>query len=136
MLAIACDVVVSGSSARWHLPETSNGWLPIWGMRALISRVGPVRARQLSWGAKPIDGSEASFLGIVDHVASDGDAMALALEIAENLAALPPEAVASVKSYFYPFVMSDAEQLDRAASAAFARDCASSAAQATFRRFS
>lgn len=136
MLAIACDVVVSGGGARWHLPETGNGWLPIWGMRALVSRVGPVRARQLSWGAKPIDGSEAAFLGLVDHVASNGDALSIALEVAKNLAALPPEAVASVKSYFQPLAMADAEQLDRAAFTAFAGDCASPAAQATFRRFS
>ena len=135
MLAIACDVVVSGSRARWHLPEASNGWLPIWGMRALISRVGPIRARQLSWGAKAIDGSEAYSLGIVDLVANDGDAMAMALQVAESLAALPPEAVASVKSYFYPFAMPDAEHLDHAACEAFARDCASPAAKATFRRF-
>lgn len=135
MLAIACDVVVSGSCARWHLAEAGNGFLPIWGMRSLISRVGPVRARQLSWGAKPIDGSEALFLGIVDRVAVDGNVLKNALEVANGLAELPREAVASVKSYFNPLVMPEAEALDRAALETFARDCASPAAKATFRRF-
>lgn len=135
MLAIACDIVVSGSNARWHLAETSNGWIPIWGMRTLISRVGPVRARQLSWGASPIDGSEASVLGIVDHVAHDGEVLKMALQIAEDLAALPQEAVTTVKSFFHPFTMMDAEQLDGEAREAFARDCGSTAAQATFRRY-
>ena len=69
MLAIGCDVVVSAVDARWRLPEVANGWIPIWGMGALIARAGPARARQLSWGAVDMDGREARAWGVVDHLA-------------------------------------------------------------------
>ncbi|WP_407169163.1 enoyl-CoA hydratase/isomerase family protein [Bradyrhizobium sp. ORS 111] len=135
MLAIACDVVVSSGDAKWHLPEVPSGWLPIWGMRALMSRVGPMRARLLSWGAEKIDGHEAQRLGIVDYVVDNGEALGKALDVAKGLAALPSEAVSSVKTYFQPFVMMDAEQLDVQAHNAFARDCLSEAAQATMSKY-
>ena len=135
MLAVACDVVVSASDARWHLPEVTNGWLPIWGMRALVSRVGPTKARLLSWGAHPIDGHEAHRLGLVDYIATSGDVVSAALVVAEGLAALPREAVATVKAYFEPIVMLQTAEMDEAAIDAFALDCSSATAQRTFDRF-
>ncbi|MGY2922339.1 enoyl-CoA hydratase/isomerase family protein [Bradyrhizobium sp. USDA 3262] len=41
ILAASCDIVVAASNARWHLPEAPNGWLPPWGLTALLTRVGP-----------------------------------------------------------------------------------------------
>lgn len=135
ILAVSCDVVVSAENARWHLAEVTNGWLPVWGLQALIARVGPVRARLLTWGAEPIDGREALRLGVADAVAPAGDALVRATALAEGLAKLPPEAVASAKRFFEPFVMADAERLDAVSSRMFARDCESSAAKATLSRF-
>lgn len=135
ILAVSCDVVVSAENARWHLAEVTNGWLPVWGLQALTARVGPVRARLLTWGAEPIDGREALRLGVADAVAPAGDVLARATALAEGLAKLPPEAVASAKRFFEPFVMADAERLDAVSSRMFARDCESSAAQATLSRF-
>lgn len=135
ILAVSCDVVVSAENARWHLAEVTNGWLPVWGLQALTARVGPVRARLLTWGAEAIDGREALRLGVADAVAPAGDVLARATALAEGLAKLPPEAVASAKRFFEPFVMADAERLDAVSSRMFARDCESSAAQATLSRF-
>ena len=135
ILAVSCDVVVSAENARWHLAEVTNGWLPVWGLQALTARVGPVRARLLTWGAEPIDGREALRLGVADAVAPAGDALARATALAEGLAKLPPEAVASAKRFFEPFVMAEAERLDAVSSRMFARDCESSAAKATLSRF-
>lgn len=135
ILAVSCDVVVSAENARWHLAEVTNGWLPVWGLQALTARVGPVRARLLTWGAEPIDGREALRLGVADAVAPAGDVLARATALAEGLAKLPPEAVASAKRFFEPFVMADAERLDAVSSRMFARDCESSAAKATLSRF-
>jgi enoyl-CoA hydratase/carnithine racemase len=135
ILAVSCDVVVSAENARWHLAEVTNGWLPVWGLQALTARVGPVRARLLTWGAEPVDGREALRLGVADYGAPAGGALDRAMAVAEGLAGLPPEAVASAKRFFEPFVMADAERLDSVASRMFARDCESSAAQATLSRF-
>ncbi len=135
ILALACDVVVSARSARWHLPEVPNGWLPPWGLQALMARVGPVRARLLTWGIAPLDGAEALRLGLADALAEDGQALAEAAALAARLAALPAHAVRSTKRYFEPFVLADAERQDAEACRVFAADAESPASQATLARF-
>lgn len=135
ILAASCDIVVSASKARWHLPEAPNGWLPPWGLTALVARVGPVRARRLTWGAAPIDGVEAARIGLVDDVVEPGAALDHAIGVANGLAAVPPEAIASTKRFFEPFIMSDAERLDEVASREFAANCETSTSVKTFERF-
>ena len=134
-LALACDVVVTGRGARWAMPEVANGWLPPWGLRALVARVGPVRARLVVWGAMEIDGAEAHRLGMADALAEDGGAEAEAQRIAARLAELPPEAVRSTKRYFEAETMADAERQDMEALRLFASDAASETARATLERF-
>jgi enoyl-CoA hydratase/carnithine racemase len=135
ILAASCDVVVSATSARWHLPEVKNGWLPPWGLQALIARVGPVKARLITWGAEPLDGAEALRLGIADYAAEAGDVLTRSLAVAQSLAGLPREAVTSAKRFFGPFVASDGERLDSVASQMFASNCESPAARAMLDRF-
>lgn len=135
ILAVSCDVVVTAADATWRLPEVANGWLPPWGLQALLARVGPVRARMLVWGAEPIDGREAHRLGVADLLAPEGGALARATAYATALAALPAEAVTSAKRFFEPLAAHDAERLDAAASRAFAQDCRGPAAAATLARF-
>lgn len=135
ILAASCDIVVSASNARWHLPEAPNGWLPPWGLMALMARVGPVRARRLTWGAKPIDAVEAERIGLVDDLVEPGTALTHAIQVANDLAAVPPEAIASTKRFFEPFVMADAERFDEVASREFALNCESPSSKKTFERF-
>lgn len=135
ILAASCDVVVTASNARWQLPEVTNGWIPPWGLQALMARVGPVKARLLTWGAEPIDGAEAQRLGVADEVAEPGSALSRAVALAGKLAALPAEAVASAKRFYEPFVAHDAERLDRVSSRLFAADCGAPAARTTLERF-
>jgi enoyl-CoA hydratase/carnithine racemase len=136
ILAISCDIVVTASDARWHLPEVPIGWLPPWGLRALIARVGPVRARLLTLGAEPIDGQEAHRLGVADLIVDPGAALDRAMAYSSKIAGLPRESVASTKRFFEVFAGDDAERLDADASRAFAADCQSDAAKATLARFS
>jgi enoyl-CoA hydratase/carnithine racemase len=135
ILAASCDIVVSASTARWHLPEAPNGWLPPWGLAALLARTGPVRARRLTWGAAPIDGVEAARIGLVDDVVEPGAALEHAISVADGLAAVPREAIASTKRFFEPFIMTDAERLDEVASREFALNCETPSSRKTFERF-
>jgi enoyl-CoA hydratase/carnithine racemase len=135
ILAVSCDLVVTASNARWHLPEVANGWLPPWGLQALLARVGPVRARLLVWGEAPIDGHDAHRLGVADFIAEPGAAERSALSLAARLATLPPDAVASSKRFFEPYVSLDGERLDRLASLHFAQNCTTEAAQQTLAKF-
>ncbi len=135
ILALSCDVVVTARGARWNLPEVPNGWLPPWGLQTLLARVGPVRARLLTWGVTEVDGAEALRLGLADVLAEDGTALAEAQRLAERLAALPANAVRSTKRYFEPFATADAERQDAEASRVFAADASCEASQATMARF-
>lgn len=135
ILAASCDIVVAASNARWHLPEAPNGWLPPWGLTALLARVGPVRARRLTWGAAPIDTIEAARIGLVDDVAEPGAALSLGKEIAVGLSKVPREAVASTKRFFERFAMADAERLDEVSSREFASNCETPSSRKTFERF-
>jgi enoyl-CoA hydratase/carnithine racemase len=135
ILAASCDIVVSAKNTRWHLPEAPNGWLPPWGLMALMTRVGPVRARRLTWGAAPIDGVEAARIGLVDDVTEPGEALDSAMRVATDLAAVPREAIASTKRFFEPFIMADAERFDEVASREFALNCETPSSRKTFERF-
>jgi enoyl-CoA hydratase/carnithine racemase len=136
VLAISCDVVVTGAEARWHLPEVTIGWIPPWGLQAVVARVGPVAARRLTWGGAPFDGREAHRLGIADTLVASGESVLdAALREAEALAALPPPAVASTKQFYAPLVAGTAEASDAWANRLFAGDCGHPVAQATLRRF-
>ena len=136
VLAISCDVVVTGPAARWHLPEVTIGWIPPWGLQALIARVGPVAARRLTWGAEAFDGVEAHRLGIADYVSRTGEAVRdAAIARARQLAALPQAAVSSTKQFFALSASGSGEACDAWASRLFMADCGQVAAKATLRRF-
>lgn len=136
VLAISCDVVVTAAEARWHLPEVAIGWIPPWGLQAVVARVGPVAARRLTWGATPFDGREAHRLGLADALVAPGECVLdAAMREAEGLAALPPPAVASTKQFFAPLVAGTAEASDAWANRLFAADCGHPVAKATLSRF-
>lgn len=135
ILAASCDVVVTARGTRWDLPEVRNGWLPPWGLQALAARVGPVRARLLTWGIAAVDGPEALRLGLADAMAEDGGALALATELAGRLAALPPDAVRATKRFFEAAVLADAERQDAEAARVFAENALSPESRATLARF-
>lgn len=133
ILAASCDVVATEPGARWHLPEVMNGWIPPWGLTVLAARCGPVAARRLTWGANPIDGTEAARLGVADILADN--ALEAAVAEAEALAKLPAEALASTKRFFARQIMGGGEADDMEANRLFVEDCRSAAATATFQRF-
>jgi Enoyl-CoA hydratase/carnithine racemase len=133
ILAASCDVVVTAADAKWSLPEVRNGWLPPWGLGALVARVGPIRALGLTWGAADCNGSEAHRIGLADHLCAPGEALATALALAERLAALPAHAVMSAKQFYQHYRESSAHELQSAAQ--FQRDAGHPAAQAVLSRF-
>jgi enoyl-CoA hydratase/carnithine racemase len=136
VLAISCDVVVTSPKARWHLPEVTIGWIPPWGLQALVARVGPTVARRLTWGAEVFDGREAHRMGVADYLAEEGEpAFEAGLRRVRQLAALPPPAVASTKQFFAPLAVASAEPLDAWANRLFEADCGHPVAQSTLARF-
>ncbi|NUO97726.1 MAG: enoyl-CoA hydratase/isomerase family protein [Nonomuraea sp.] len=135
LLATCCDVVVTAEDARWHLPEVRLGGVPPWGIQGLVARIGPVAARRLVWGDRPLTGRELHELGGADELTAPGGALKAALEVASRLAELPPHAVASAKRALADAVNGPAETLDARTGWMFGADCASPAARESLARF-
>ena len=135
ILACSCDLVVSSVAAKWNLAEVPNGWLPPWGLQAVLARVGPVNARRLTWGHEILDGELALRVGVADYLAPEGEALARARGIAERLAELPPPAVTSTKRFFAPLAAGGAEVADAEANRIFIENCQHEVAKATLARF-
>jgi enoyl-CoA hydratase/carnithine racemase len=136
VLAISCDIVVSSPDAKWGLPEVSIGWIPPWGLQALVARVGPSQARRLTWGEENFDGREAHRLGIADFLAPEGQsATDAALERAHKIAQLPLPAVTATKRFFAPIAAGQAEPMDAMANLMFAENCGHPVARQTLQKY-
>ena len=97
-LALGADIVVSSKTAMWRMPEVANGWLPPWGLTALVERIGKVRCKQILFGV-PVTGDDAREFGIVDFLTEEGGALSKALEFAECISSAPSHAVAEAKRW-------------------------------------
>lgn len=98
-LAAACDMVVSSSAARYASAFVKVGLMPDTGLYwSLAQRVGGGRARELMLSAREFDGAEALQIGFANRLVEPGQALAAALEIANQYAALPAVATAHLKA--------------------------------------
>jgi enoyl-CoA hydratase/carnithine racemase len=97
-LALACDVRVAGESARFGLPETSQGLLPSSGGTQRLPRVvGRAKALEMILLGEVVDATEALRCGLVSRVVPDGRVDAEVQALAEKIAARGPLAVRYAK---------------------------------------
>jgi enoyl-CoA hydratase/carnithine racemase len=97
-LALACDLVVAASDARFVMSHGKLGLSPDGGATArLAEALPPPLVKQMLWLAEPVAASTLREHGLVALVSLPGSALADALILAERLATLAPGAVASVK---------------------------------------
>jgi enoyl-CoA hydratase/carnithine racemase len=98
-LAAACDMVVSSSAARYASAFVKVGLMPDTGLYwSLAQRIGGGRARELMLSAREFNGTEALQIGFANHVVEPGQALASALDVARQYAALPAVATAHLKA--------------------------------------
>jgi enoyl-CoA hydratase/carnithine racemase len=98
-IAMSCDIVVADETAVVGLPEVTIGLVPGGGGTQLaLRRLGPGRAADVVLTGRRIPAGEARDLGLVDRLAPAGSAKALALEIAEQIAANSPVATRAAKT--------------------------------------
>lgn len=97
-LPLACHFRLAATEgARIGLPELDLGTVPAWGGTARLTRtVGRAHALDLILRAKKIDGPTALAIGLVHELHPVGELKMKAIELAEELAAQPPIAVAGV----------------------------------------
>ena len=95
-LAMACDIRIAGSGARFAITPAKLGIsYPQEDVHRLVSLVGPGQAARLLFGAGSIDGAEAARIGLVE-IHSDPVAEAAA-ELISAILANDPASLATLK---------------------------------------
>jgi enoyl-CoA hydratase len=97
-LALACDLIVAGESARLGQPEIRVGIMPgAGGTQRLLRTVGKYRTMRLVLTGEPMDAREALAMGLLSDVVPDGLALARAMELARTIGGMAPLAVLAIK---------------------------------------
>jgi len=97
-LALACDIRIASTSARFGQPEVNLGILPGGGGTQRLPRVvGQGSALYMILTGEMIDATEALRLGLVQEVVEPGSVVARAVEVATTIASKSPVAVAAAR---------------------------------------
>ncbi len=90
-LALACDLRVADSTARFALPEVGLGILPSsGGLTRLTRMVGPALARQIVLLGDRVEADQAARWGLVSAVVAEGTALDRACDTAQRLGEADP----------------------------------------------
>lgn len=97
-LALCCDLRIAATDARFESTWVKAGLVPgMGGAHHLPNLIGGARAAQMLLAAQRVDAAKALDWGLVSEVA-EGDVVARAEEIAEQIAELPRLALARTKA--------------------------------------
>ncbi len=97
-LVLACDLVVAAEDARFVVSYAKVGLSPDGGASwQLARRLPPNQALHMIMLPEPITAQRAHELGLVNEVVPRGQALSAALALADRLAAMPSNVLASAK---------------------------------------
>jgi enoyl-CoA hydratase len=97
-LALGCDFRIAAQHARIGFTQISLGLMPAWGAsERLAALVGRGRALHLLLGGRVLTAAEALEVGLVEEVVPSERFDARLGEVARQIAAAPPVAVAGIK---------------------------------------
>ncbi len=97
-LALACDLIVTSADARFVMSYAKVGLSPDAGATWSLARSLPrALAQQMIWLAEPVSAQTLHSCGVVASVVPSGSAFEEAIRLAERLAAMAPNAMASAK---------------------------------------
>jgi len=98
-LAMACTLRIAADTARFGQPEINLGLIPGFaGTQRLARLVGKTKAMELILTGRNIGAREAEAAGLVSRVVPSEATVPAALELAGQIAAMPPVAVLAAKA--------------------------------------
>jgi enoyl-CoA hydratase len=98
-LAMTCDMIVAGDDATFGQPEIMLGVMPgAGGTQRLTRAIGQARAMELILTGRPMRAHEAEAAGLVTRVVPAEATVGAALELAAQVAGMPPLAVRAAKA--------------------------------------
>jgi enoyl-CoA hydratase len=97
-LAMACDMVVAADDAVFGQPEIKIGIMPgAGGTQRLTRALGKAKAMELILTGRNLSAREAYERGLVSQVAAREETLGAALDLAAEVASMPPLAVRAAK---------------------------------------
>jgi enoyl-CoA hydratase len=96
-VALACDVLIASTNARFADTHARVGIFPGWGLSQKLSRlIGISRAKELSFTGNFLDAATAEAWGLVNRVTAPEDLLPAAQQLARDMASIDP---AMLKAY-------------------------------------
>lgn len=97
-LALHADIIIAARNARFGQPEIRVGIMPGGGAtQRLMRAIGKYRAMKLMLTGEPVTAEDAFAMGMVSEVVDDDALETRAIEMAKQIAALPPLAAQLIK---------------------------------------
>jgi enoyl-CoA hydratase len=101
-LALACDVRIASTNARFADTHARVGIIPGWGLSQKLSRfIGLSRACELSFTGQFLDARTACDWGLVNHVYEPEELMPMARALATDMASIDPEFLKAYKKLIF-----------------------------------
>lgn len=98
-LALSCDLIVAGTSARFTASNALTGLTPDAGLAWLLSRALPRQlASEMLLTGEAVSAARLHALGLINRVVADGSALDAALGMTNALAALAPNVTAETRT--------------------------------------
>ena len=97
-LALACDLLLASTEARFADTHARIGVMPGWGLSQKLPRlIGRGRAREMAFSGNFIDAATAERWGLVNRVLPEAELLPAALALAADMASALPEALRAYK---------------------------------------
>jgi enoyl-CoA hydratase len=97
-LALACDVLIASSAARFADTHARIGIMPGWGLSQKLSRaIGISRAKELSLTGNYLDAVTADAWGLVNRVVAPAELLPACRKLAQDMLSVPNAGLRSYK---------------------------------------
>jgi enoyl-CoA hydratase len=98
-VALACDLLIASTNARFADTHARVGIMPGWGLSQKLSRmIGIGRAKELAFTGNFIDAATAERWGLVNRVVEPDALLPTAVALAQDMAGIDPAMLAAYKA--------------------------------------
>jgi enoyl-CoA hydratase len=128
-LALACDLIIASTAARFADTHARVGILPGWGLSQRLPRlIGLPRAKELSFSGNPLDAARAYEWGLVNRVVEPEQLLPECRALARDMASCVPHVLEGYKRLIeegYAMPLPRALEHERAVGTASSREVSS-----------
>ncbi|WP_226553889.1 enoyl-CoA hydratase-related protein [Celeribacter naphthalenivorans] len=97
-LALSCDMIVAGRTAKFGLPEVRVGVMPgAGGTQRLLRTIGKYLTMRFAMTGDLIPAEDGYGMGFISELTDDGAALERSLELATSITKMPPLAIKAIK---------------------------------------